>query len=82
MHRASVERLRALKPEDLDRAMPFMGGTTMTIRDLLWYAMLHHAIHHRGQLSTYLRPMGEKVPSIDGESYDAAEARKAKQQNA
>lgn len=39
--------------------------------------ILHHTVHHRGQLSTYLRPMGAKVPSIYGESYDAAEARKA-----
>jgi uncharacterized damage-inducible protein DinB len=36
-----------------------------------------HSVHHRGQLSMYLRPMGAKVPSIYGESYDAAQARKA-----
>jgi uncharacterized damage-inducible protein DinB len=28
------------------------------------------SIHHRGQLSTYLRPMGLKVPSIYGRSGD------------
>ncbi len=28
-------------------------------------------IHHRGQLSTYLRPMGAKVPSIYGSSGDS-----------
>src|ERR1700734_2121396 len=38
---------------------------------------LNHSIHHRGQLSMYLRPMGAKVPAIYGESYDSAEARKA-----
>ena len=38
---------------------------------------LHHTIHHRGQLSSYLRCMGAKVPSIYGESYDDAQARKA-----
>ncbi len=38
---------------------------------------LHHTIHHRGQLSSYLRCMGSKVPSIYGESYDDALARKA-----
>jgi uncharacterized damage-inducible protein DinB len=37
----------------------------------------NHSVHHRGQLSTYLRPMGGKVPAIYGESYDSAEARKA-----
>ena len=31
---------------------------------------LFDAIHHRGQLSTYLRPMGSKVPSIYGPSAD------------
>jgi uncharacterized damage-inducible protein DinB len=32
--------------------------------------MSNHSIHHRGQLSTYLRPMGSKVPSIYGGSAD------------
>ena len=31
---------------------------------------LKHSIHHRGQLSTYLRPMGGKVPGIYGPSAD------------
>lgn len=31
---------------------------------------LTHAIHHRGQLSAYMRPMGGKVPSIYGPSGD------------
>jgi uncharacterized damage-inducible protein DinB len=30
----------------------------------------NHSIHHRGQLATYLRPMGAKCPSIYGGSYD------------
>ncbi len=30
----------------------------------------NHSIHHRGELATYLRPMGAKVPSIYGGSYD------------
>jgi uncharacterized damage-inducible protein DinB len=35
----------------------------------LWF-ILFDAIHHRGQLSAYLRPMGGKVPSIYGPSAD------------
>jgi uncharacterized damage-inducible protein DinB len=30
----------------------------------------NHSVHHRGQLSTYLRPMGSKVPAIYGGSAD------------
>ncbi len=37
--------------------------------DMLW-GFLFDAIHHRGQLSSYLRPMGAKVPSIYGPSAD------------
>ena len=38
--------------------------------DIAWL-FLFDEIHHRGQLSTYLRPMGSKVPSIYGPSGDA-----------
>jgi len=37
--------------------------------EMIW-GFLFDAIHHRGQLSTYLRPMGRKVPSIYGPSAD------------
>jgi uncharacterized damage-inducible protein DinB len=37
--------------------------------ELLWF-LFFDAIHHRGQLSTYIRPMGGKVPSIYGPSGD------------
>src|SRR5215471_13324198 len=31
---------------------------------------IRHSVHHRGQLSAYLRPMGAKVPAIYVESAD------------
>ncbi len=34
------------------------------------WEFLFDQIHHRGQLSTYLRPMGAKVPAIIGQSAD------------
>jgi uncharacterized damage-inducible protein DinB len=40
-----------------------------TLGNMCW-GLLHDAIHHRGQLSSYLRPMGAKVPSIYGPSAD------------
>ena len=43
----------------------------MPRRDLGWL-MLFDSIHHRGQLSTYLRPMGSTVPGIYGPSADDA----------
>ena len=38
-------------------------------QQLAWMMFLD-AVHHRGQLSTYLRPMGSKVPAIYGPSAD------------
>ena len=36
------------------------------------WGFLCDSIHHRGQLTTYLRAMGGKVPSIYGPSADDA----------
>lgn len=40
-----------------------------TLGHMFWIG-LFDAIHHRGQLTVYLRPMGGKVPSIYGPSAD------------
>jgi len=41
-----------------------------TRRDMIW-GFLFDMIHHRGQLSTFIRPMGGKVPAIYGPSGDS-----------
>jgi uncharacterized damage-inducible protein DinB len=49
-----------------------MGGQSVwtdTVGNMLW-GFLFDMVHHRGQLSTYLRPMGGKVPAIYGPSAD------------
>ena len=40
------------------------------VGEFLWY-LFFDAIHHRGQLAAYLRPMGGKVPAIYGPSADS-----------
>jgi uncharacterized damage-inducible protein DinB len=69
-------QLQQLSPEQLARIIDFRGFLQQPAVTFL-QTMMHHSAHHRGQLSTYLRPMGGKVPAIYGESYDSAEARKA-----
>ena len=57
------------------KARLLMGGAPVwedTLEQMAW-GFLFDAIHHRGQLSTYLRPMGGKVPAIYGPSADASE---------
>lgn len=78
---ARFETLTTLSSEQLVKIVDFRGMMQMPAVTFL-NLMMHHSVHHRGQLSMYLRPMGAKVPSIYGESYDAAEARKASQQSA
>lgn len=45
-----------------------VGGKN-SVMEYMWGFTLD-LIHHRGQLTTYLRPMGGKVPSIYGPSGD------------
>lgn len=40
-----------------------------TVSEMMW-GFLFDMVHHRGQLTTYLRPMGSKVPSIYGPTAD------------
>ncbi len=75
------EKLTKLTTEQLLKIIDFRGLFQLPAVMYLNF-VIHHSIHHRGQLSMYLRPTGAKVPSIYGESYDATEARKAAQQNA
>jgi uncharacterized damage-inducible protein DinB len=72
----NVERLKGASGEQLVKTIDFRGLFQLPAVAYVQLA-LNHSIHHRGQLSTYLRPMGAKVPSIYGESYDARTAREA-----
>lgn len=71
-----IARLAPMTGEPLTRPIDFRGILKFPAVAYLQIG-LSHTIHHRGQLSLYLRPMGAKVPSIYGESFDAREAREA-----
>ncbi len=61
--------LEGLSGEQLSTPVDFLGLRTDPAVAYLNIAM-RHSVHHRGQLSTYLRPMGAKVPAIYMESAD------------
>ncbi len=59
----------AMTPEQLVTPVNFYGVFNLPAAFYLGF-LNNHSIHHRGELTTYLRPMGSKVPSIYGGSYD------------
>lgn len=62
------DQIEALPAEKLAQPITFHSWTQPAIEYLV--LDLKHGIHHRGQLSAYLRPMGTRVPSIYGPSGD------------
>jgi uncharacterized damage-inducible protein DinB len=78
MMEAVMPRLRQMTPAQLTKSIDFRG-MFQSPAVMFLQTVLNHSIHHRGQLSVYLRPAGGKVPAIYGESYDSAEARKSQQ---
>jgi len=58
-----------LSPELWATPLPFFGIYNHPAVLYLQF-MLHHSIHHRGQLCAYVREMGGKVPNIYGGSFD------------
>ena len=73
MFAASAAALEQLSGEQLAQSLNFAGAYNLPTVSYLEFAF-KHSVHHRGQLSMYLRPIGAKVPSIYGPSYDTANA--------
>lgn len=72
----NIQKLSALSAEGAAKILDFRGMFQLPAVAFSRFS-LNHTIHHRGQLSAYIRAMDGKVPSIYGESYDSAEAKKA-----
>jgi uncharacterized damage-inducible protein DinB len=72
-HAVFLERVKNLDDAAWGKTAQFLVGgqvaLEMPLGEMLW-KFLFDAVHHRGQLSTYIRPMGGKVPSIYGPSAD------------
>jgi uncharacterized damage-inducible protein DinB len=69
----AVATAKAATDERLTAPAKFSVGDQVvwedSIGEMIWGFLLD-MVHHRGQLSTYIRPMGGKVPSIYGPSGD------------
>ena len=63
-----AERLTALPDATWAGPLDFFG-TARQASPMAW-SFLFDIVHHRGQISTYLRPMGSTVPQIYGPSAD------------
>lgn len=59
-----------ISDEEWDNGEAAMGEEWKDKKFKMAWGFLFDAIHHRGQLATYLRAMGAKVPSIYGPSAD------------
>ncbi len=63
-----IEKLEKFNEKDLEKTIEF-GGAKFNGSEFA-VMMLHDQIHHRGQLTVYVRMAGGLVPSIYGPSAD------------
>jgi uncharacterized damage-inducible protein DinB len=63
-----AQRWKALPAERWDGTLEFFGSQRPA-SPMAW-SFLFDIVHHRGQITTYLRPMGSTVPQIYGPSRD------------
>jgi len=64
-----MAKIKAMPGEDLAKIVSFFNVMQLPNATYLGF-WNNHSIHHRGQLSTYLRAMNAHVPSIYGGSAD------------
>ena len=66
---SALEKVRSMSADELLGPVDFLG--MLKLPNFMYLTIIaHHSVHHRGQISTYLRPMGAKVPSIYGPTAD------------
>jgi uncharacterized damage-inducible protein DinB len=63
-----IDRWNKLHGDKWSGELEFFGGKR-SASQMAW-SFLFDIVHHRGQISTYLRPMGSTVPQIYGPSGD------------
>lgn len=66
----ALEQALAKDGQHLAKDVKAFGGVLNLPSVLYMLFCNNHMVHHRGQLSTYLRPMGAKCPMIYGSSFD------------
>jgi uncharacterized damage-inducible protein DinB len=81
VHKASVKAIDGVDNAQLDDAITFSDGRKMTIRDVLWTELLHHHIHHRGQLAMLCRMAGGAPPGVYGPNREEMKAMIARMEN-
>lgn len=64
----TLAKVRALDGDRLAAGVAFAGSTKPLVLHIAF--VLEHSIHHRGQLTAYLRAMGAVVPGVLGPSAD------------
>ena len=63
-----IRRWQALPADRWDGTVEFFGNNRPA-SPMAW-SFLFDIVHHRGQITTYLRPMGSTVPQVYGPSAD------------
>jgi len=66
---AAIEKCRKLTAEQLSKTLNFFNVFNMPAGMYMGFWM-NHTVHHRGQLSSYVRAMNARVPDIYGGSAD------------
>ena len=64
----ALEKVLTLDGNHLCKIVEAFGMKLPSVNYLMFCN--NHMIHHRGQLTTYIRPMGGKVPAMYGGSFD------------
>jgi uncharacterized damage-inducible protein DinB len=77
VHEEAVARLANLRNDELEELVTFFDGRRLAIRDVLWSQLLHHLIHHRGQLALLCRLAGGAPPGLYGPNREEMQALRA-----
>jgi uncharacterized damage-inducible protein DinB len=77
VHEEAVARLDGMTDMALDQKVSYFDGRELTIGQILWNELIHHMVHHRGQLVLLCRQAGGTPPGLFGPNREQMRAMQA-----
>jgi uncharacterized damage-inducible protein DinB len=78
VHAEALERASKWTAESIESEIPFFDGRPHRVSRLIWDAMIHHSMHHLGQLVLMTRMAGGRPPGLYGPNHEDTQSMKTR----
>jgi uncharacterized damage-inducible protein DinB len=79
VHADALERASKWTAESIEGEIPYFDGKSHRVGRLIWDAMIHHTMHHLGQLVLMTRLAGGRPPGLYGPNHEDTQSMRSRE---